>query len=422
MNPRCSRPNPLVSTQSVVPRWLAPACALLALGLVHCGAKTRSTHHVEAGDGRAGAGGDGGPGSAGALSAGGQGASAGSSGWNAGSAGLTCPPTADGTGGATAVAPCEGMRVSEVPSESTTSLAASYALGTPPVDLLFVVDRSTAMSQGPFGDSATRLEAVRRGFEAFLDLPDVRGARVGLITFPKAAVACDAESYGTPDVPIQALSTAAPKLQAALAAPPPGPEAREALPALSGAHAYAEQWAASEGAGRTVLTVLITASEPVTCDPSRSVDEALLFFAARARESPRVRTFVLGLGEELGALDSLALAGDTTRVLGIRDCEGSVGVSSALHAVARTDLACELGDGVVEGSEPDQFAIMRDSSAANAAQRIPQQLIADDCDRSSSGGWYWQSIGGLLYMTLCPCTCAFARQATLEFREFGPFD
>ena len=93
----------------------------------------------------------------------------------------------------------------------------------------------------------------------------------------------------------------------------PDGESTPTTPALQGALNYAFGWA-SANTSHVTIVVLATDGEPTNCNPN-DVDSCAGYAAQGLTVSPVIKTFVVGVGSDLSALNAIAMAGGTSSAL-----------------------------------------------------------------------------------------------------------
>jgi Mg-chelatase subunit ChlD len=84
-------------------------------------------------------------------------------------------------------------------------------------------------------------------------------------------------------------------------------------PALTGALQTAKEWQLVHPE-RALAVLFMTDGQPTGCAAAcNTVMGAAMVAQAYANETPRIRTYVLGVGPDTGSLDAIAQAGGTTK-------------------------------------------------------------------------------------------------------------
>src|SRR5262249_37939780 len=131
------------------------------------------------------------------------------------------------------------------------------------------------------------------------------GLCVGAVT---ATDSCDAADYSVAEVPIQPLPGVAQAITTAMGNHMPSTGTPTSA-ALQGAINYAQTWAAAHPSHLTVVA-FATDGIPSGCDTDLGHIDAIA--ASGLSAMPSIKTFVIGVGSSLQALDGIAAAGGTT--------------------------------------------------------------------------------------------------------------
>ncbi|MBX3183680.1 MAG: hypothetical protein KIT72_06120 [Polyangiaceae bacterium] len=363
---------------------------------------------------------------------------AGADGGTAGSAGTAGQGGASGFGGST---------LDASPNDSGHPECAKdvYSGELIPLDLYLLLDRSASMLE-PDENGLQRWSAITQAIKNFVNLPSSGGLSVGLGYFPntpskpapttcanpdscfpyiaqcvfgaccysESALNCEsagvptssclAEDYRFPSIPIAELPGAATAIHQSidnttpLGTTPMGP-------ALEGAIDYAQGWAAQH-TDRITAVVLATDGAPYGCNP-----EGTDIVAARAAEglsqTPSVLTFVVGLGEQLAVLNSIAIAGGTKEAT-LVDSGANAGAEflSALNKI-RGDLQCTYAiptprEG--EDFDPNKLNVSF-QEGDQAPEFVPRVDGGAQCGLGKKAGWYYDNPTNPSRVTLCKHSC-----------------
>jgi len=313
----------------------------------------------------------------------------------------------------------------------------SYASERLPLDLYFLIDLSGSMAQS--AGSGSKWDRVSAALVAFLNAPESAGLGLGVgyfpanvqstcgpgdpgclcipfvnICLPNIGGSCEAQEYATPSVslslsPDPAVIVADIQRQALEGGTP-------TRPALEGALQYVEGWA-EQHPGRSVAVVLATDGDPQGCDSNAPSDAADT--AAAAWNGPhRIRTFVIGVGNELRSLDLVAAAGGTGQAFLTSDGADL----SGQFADALTQIRVEAGGCTYtlppapEGRAIDptlvNVSVGGTSGAPSGIVPMASQGVAESC--SATGGWYYDNPNAPAAIKLCPATCAALGQGQVD--------
>jgi hypothetical protein len=218
-----------------------------------------------------------------------------------------------------------------------------------------------------------------------------------------SAVSCNAGDYAAPEVPMTTLPAAAPLIVGSLAQHTPS-GGTPTKPALAGALAYMQPWAAAHPLAKSVV-VLATDGVPSGCVGNDIAAVAGLAGSA-ANANPPVLTFVVGVGSETQALDAVAQAGGTGSAF-VVDVGGDVTQDfvDAMNAIREAVVACEyLIPEPADGSMVD-FDLVNVSLTPSAGAPITVPQVGGEAACGAAGGWYYDAPVAPTKLLLCPATC-----------------
>lgn len=314
-----------------------------------------------------------------------------------------------------------------------------------PLDLYVLLDRSDSMLD-PDENGLQRWSAITQALKNFVGLPSSGGLSVGLGYFPVTPSAgapshctnadscfpyiaqcvlggccyaenalecgsataptssCIAGDYRFPSIAIAELPGAALAIQQSidnttpLGTTPMGP-------ALEGAIDYAQSWA-EQHPERITAVVLATDGAPYGCNPG-GTDVVAARAAEGLSQTPSVLTFVIGLGEQLAVLDSIAIAGGT-KAATLVDSGANAGPEflSALNQI-RGDLQCTYTIPTPRPGEtfdPDRLNVSF-QEGDTAPEFVPRVDGGAQCGLGKKAGWYYDNPSNPSRVTLCKHSC-----------------
>jgi hypothetical protein len=268
-----------------------------------------------------------------------------------------------------------------------------------PLDLYVMLDQSGSML-GP------KWTAVTQALDTFVQDNTASDLGLGLQYFPlPGADVCDFAAYGVPAVPIASVLTNAESVSESLAAHEPGGET-PTLPALQGALSHARSWVKANPT-HTVAVVLATDGEPNVC--GSTIDKVALAAQLDATKAPPIRTFVIGVGEELTSLDAVALAGGTGSAILVDDSSQATAGQflAALNTIRSSALPCEYAipapskGGAIDYGKVNVVL----TPSGGTASVIPQVPNADACDTSPQS-WHYDKATFPTKVVFCAGLCA----------------
>ena len=313
--------------------------------------------------------------------------------------------------------------------------AASQTAKQVPLDMYIMFDQSTSM--------ATRWAPAVDAVKSFLGRPSSAGLGVGIQYFAVAvdsaiscgtntdclaggtcsrsstcrcsnggAETCDPAIYARPDVEIAPL----PGNYAALAAsldrhcPATGTPTG---PALQGAITKARSWTTANPGHKTIV-LLVTDGEPGSC--SSTIQSVEQIASDGLVLTPRIPTFVIGIGSSLTNLNRIAKAGGTEKALLVEDGPTvQEALAAALDRIRGSILPCEF---LIPAPPPD---LVLDYDRVNvhftpAGQTMPKVIPrVDDLSLCTGDGWAYDNPAAPQLIRLCPMTCNSLRGAIGTF-------
>jgi hypothetical protein len=362
-------------------------------------------------------------GSGSSIGAGGGAANGGAAGavGNAGSAG-----TGVAGGGGTSVivtGPISGGQGGGTLNADAACLAQAQQGEQRPIALLFMVDNSQSMNTVDRGQTQSRWNIIRAAVPAFLSAPENAGLWVGLDFFSEPLrvdaggggqgnnnTSCNVVDYENLNVPVDVLPggnnaqvnalTTAINTRVVQGNTP-------TTPALQGAISSAATWQSAHPE-QNVFVVFVTDGQPNGCNSS--VANAAAAAAAGVLATPSIKTYVLGVGVEVGNLDAIAVGGGTGPTAYLVTSGGAAALTAALNTIKGTAVACDY-------KVPDLSGRLLDFTQINVQSRVGSQgnqVLLGRVDNAAAcgtgDGWYYDQpvvIGGPppTTITLCPSTC-----------------
>lgn len=312
-----------------------------------------------------------------------------------------------------------------------------------PLDMYVMLDESGSMTD-PVSGGGDKWDAVTTAFKSFLQQPSAGGLGVGVQFFglPPAGSAicptscmvdadcngcglcflgdclsfagdsCSAALYANPDtvdiygkkgVEIATLPGAAPSLIASIDAHKPNSSTPTSA-ALQGAVDHAKAWQIAHP-NHVVVAVLATDGDPTECDTNLSNINGIA--AAAASGSPPIKTFVIGVGSSLGALNGIAAAGGTGQAF-IVDTNQNTNAQflAALNAIQGTALTCSYAVPVPTMGTPDYGAVNVQYTPGNGGSPVVIPNVPDAAHCPANGdAWYYDNPNAPTQIILCGPSC-----------------
>jgi len=322
-----------------------------------------------------------------------------------------------GAGGATVNDAC-GVR-----ADQSGCIAESYAGEQIPLDIYIMFDQSCSMScpaeQTGAGLCCTggpnpRIDQVRSAVDSFLRAPESVGIGVGIGYFgymQAGNTSCDPSRYSAPAVPMGALpGNADPVINSLNLAVPTGETPTGA--AIRGACTYASQWK-KQNLSHKVVILLVTdgfpeapvTSQTGTCNPS--IDDAAAAAAQCLASSAQLSTYVIGVGQRLTELASIAQAGGTGQAYLVDTGDVTASVLQALNQIrAAAAIPCDLSipPAPAGGTVNYQQINVNFCDGASQSHTFLYVDTLDQCD-PAAGGWYYDDPNNPQHIVLCEQSC-----------------
>jgi hypothetical protein len=274
-----------------------------------------------------------------------------------------------------------------------------------PVNLVMLLDRSGSMGDGTNGDPNLKWNPLIAGLNAFFADAQSAGieASLGFFNNPFAMSAvdeCNASEYYPQAVPMTPLPDAQ-TFSAKIAQVMPMGDT-PTRPALQGAISYAQDSSMMSKA-RTAI-VLITDGEPDICDSS--VNDVALDAAKVAKQIP---TYVIGVGDNLSALDTIAKSGGTGQatIVSVGDpVKTKSDFLTALQDIRGLVLKCEFP---VPSPPPGMKLDFNKVNVLYTPGGGMQGELKYDANCAGGTGWVYDDPVNPTKVELCPATCQTVR-------------
>jgi Mg-chelatase subunit ChlD len=272
------------------------------------------------------------------------------------------------------------------------------------LDIALLVDTSYSM------DFELRWQYVKGALLSFVSMESVGDLGLSLQFFPLRSQ-CDVGAYALPAVPMANVADERGEVEAILTARRMS-GGTPIVQALQGMGDYASRWAKMHSDRKTVVVLATDGVPDETCAgmssmPPNDLPNAASTAKALADAVPSIPVFVIGVGAELTALDTIARAGGTDRAVLISDgVNAQKEFLDALRAIRRKSLACEY---VVPDAKKDAIDFRTVNVEFTEGRRVATTFFyvgdADGCRLKPDEGWYYDDPAAPSQVILCPATC-----------------
>lgn len=280
-----------------------------------------------------------------------------------------------------------------------------------------MLDQSGSMTETVAG-GGTKWSAVTGALDSFLVQPNLTGFSVGLQYFglPTGGGltdSCTASDYATAAVEIAALPGAASALMTSIAAHSPT-SGTPTSAALQGAIMHASAWATSHP-GHVTAVVLATDGDPAECNTNLTSIDAIA--AAGLAATPKIATFVIGVGASLSNLNGIAAAGGTTSAFIVNTNSNVTQQFLAAMNAIRNSASCSYQIPLPTSGAPNyQQVNVVFTPNGGSATTIPNVGTKAMCP-ASGDGWYYDDPNAPTAILLCASTCG-----TIQANTSGTVD
>lgn len=343
--------------------------------------------------------------------------------------GISTGTSADGGGDAGLIAAGDGGPRRDAGLGPVEDLdAGQFALGTckdqgkrleaTPLDLLVVLDVSYSM------DYDQKWVAVRSAMKSFISKPQFYGLGIGLQYFPLRAQ-CSIDAYAQPAVPFATLPAATAQLTASLDLQQMS-GGTPTVPVLEGTTRYARTWAQAHASRQTVIVLATDGVPDDTCAAapagglSNTLENVKTVASGAAAASPPIRTFVIGVGKDLVALNQIAAAGGTGQALLVdTKINADLAFLEALNTIRNNALGCSFDVPYSQGVDPTNAHVR--FIADEPGRSFIAERVSERASCAANGGWYFEGVVPNNKVTLCPISCDAMNNAGAGrlFVEFG---
>jgi len=217
------------------------------------------------------------------------------------------------------------------------------------------------------------------------------------------ADSCNGPDYARAEVEIAPLPGVANAISSSISMHMPSTSTPTSA-ALQGATQHASDWAKAHP-GDVSIAVLATDGDPTECDTN--IADIQMIASTAASGTPKILTFVIGVGTSSGNLNAIAMAGGTGQAF-IVDTTMNVNQQflNALNMIRGTALGCSYQIPVPASGTPDygQINVQYVSSPGAMPVVIPKVNDSSQCP-SSGDAWYYDNNSAPTKILLCDSTC-----------------
>jgi hypothetical protein len=271
-----------------------------------------------------------------------------------------------------------------------------------------VANASCTMAKDTDVITTTRLAAISKAINDFVNAPASADIRVGLDVFPPALDGADqcGWDYSKLDVPIAPAKDNAATIGSttSLLIPHLNTPTEQAL---TGTYTAAKAYIAANP-GRSVAVVLVTDGMPFACDNDKTGAKSALLAKAAFEASPSIETYVVGMGN-VATLDAIATSGTGGVTHYIEaNADATQKILDLLKAVS-TMITCEYT--IPTGGKQLDYGLV--NVQAKVGETGTESKVYNVSDGSkcaaAKGGWYYDvapsSTTAPTKIVLCPETC-----------------
>ncbi len=280
-----------------------------------------------------------------------------------------------------------------------------------PLDMLLALDTSYSMDFVVGNDAVTKWQAVSGAIKDFVADDLFSGLGLGIQYFPLRKL-CSVADYEVPAVAIAELPGSATDISESLDSQRMA-SGTPMAPLLQGALAYTKEWATVNTNRRTVLVLASDGIPDSTCQSSangalpNTLDNVVALAEEAATGTPRVTTFVIGVGGELSALNRISQAGNGQDAffVNVEDDDVHKAFLEALETIRRR-TACDYDISIIAQEEDVDFEKVNIGFSIGVTEETFANVgDADSCYKAPQSGWYYDDPDEPEKIILCEETC-----------------
>ena len=269
---------------------------------------------------------------------------------------------------------------------ATSSAAAKQV----PVYLVFMFDRSGSMSENQ------KWVTCKAGLESFFGDPQSQGLFASIQFFANLTDECNVASYSTPAVAMTALPANSFASTIDTFSPNAG---TPTLPALKGAIAYAQQQQLARP-GQKVAVVLATDGIPNDCNsdvPSVAAEAATV--------ASTIPTYVIGVGDQLQALDDIAAGGGTGKALVVSvgdPAKTATDFQAALATIRGKSLSCSY---TIPAPPAGEKLDINNVNVQFTPSSGAPSVLTYNASCAGGTGWHYDNTAAPTQIEMCATSC-----------------
>jgi hypothetical protein len=277
------------------------------------------------------------------------------------------------------------------------------------LDLFVMLDQSASMNDMVSG-GGSKWASVTGALQTFMGQPGLDGVSVGLGYFgipdnTGFGDSCTAADYSHAAVEIAPLPQVASMINSSLASHSPSTSTPTSA-ALQGAIQHATAWASAH-TGHAVAVILATDGDPTECDTTISGIQAIA--AAGYAHTPKIPTFVIGVGSSLSNLNAIAASGGSQMAY-LVDTGANVNQQflMAMNAIRHAALGCSYAVPTNPNGQPvdyHQVNIVYQPGGGGNPVTLPYVMSKAQCP-ATGNGWYYDNPAAPTQILLCDSSCS----------------
>jgi hypothetical protein len=258
----------------------------------------------------------------------------------------------------------------------------------------------------------TTLTGISVGLQYFgLPDPDAGTGGGGLFGGGAFNDSCNPAVYANPEIEISPLPGVASRITSSLASHTKPDTSTPTPAALQGAINHAAAWSKAHPSDATIV-ILATDGDPTECGKTKNESAAQLLTdteavaASGVAETPKILTFVIGVGSDANNLNGIAMSGGTgTAFLVDTSMNVSTQFLAALNKIRGAALGCQYKIPVPMTGTTNYNEVNVQFTASGGKPEIVPQVANKAACPASSNAWYYDNPAMPTEIYLCTTTC-----------------